>query len=99
MSKKDLTTRDQYQMEKNASLKLGDKSKAYKHIVEVETPNARNAEAAGKLSLRLVDQWERWEQSATKLAEKTRDPEVWRKVKNLQMASRGICRKGHKTCK
>ena len=55
------------------------KFKAYKHIVEVETPNARNAEAAGKFALRLVDHWQRWEESATKLAE-----EIWRKVENYK---------------
>ena len=84
MSKKDLSNRDQYQMDENAFMKLGDKFKAYKHIVEVETPNARNTEAAGKFALRFVDYWERWEQSATKPAVETKDPEVWRKVENYK---------------
>ena len=31
-----------------------------------------------------MDHWQRWEESATKLAEETKDPEIWRKVENYK---------------
>ena len=68
-------------MDETAFMKIGDKFKANKHIGEKETPNERNAEATGKFALR---HWERWEESTTKLADETKEPELWRKVNNFK---------------
>ena len=76
MSKKETTTWEHCQMDETVFRKLGDKFKGYKHIIEEGKPNTRNVEAVDKFALWLVDNWTLWEETATKLAEETKDPEI-----------------------
>ena len=67
-----------------------------KHIIKEEKPNPRNIEAAGKFALRLVDHWQKWEETATKLTDETKDPEVWRKIENFKQQVEDFAKKATK---